>query len=281
MNPVVSYIKQTLQGYYPDSELVPMAKLLLTQVFGMSVVELYAGKDTTFSVNERKQLDDILVRLQKLEPIQYIIGTEEFYGLTFEVNKHVLIPRPETGELVDWIIREHKYGRVRILDIGTGSGCIAVSLAKNLEEAEVVSWDVSEKALQVAERNCRRNGVRVILEQRDVLLASPAGERFDVIVSNPPYITEKERADMSANVLEWEPELALFVPDDSPLLFYRKIQANKFRTFSHLAYCPLCVCVSVYLLLITTLVSIGIPVTTETPLARHSLWLYPLKRFLR
>ena len=204
MNPVVSYIKQTLQGYYPDTELVPMAKLLLTQVFGMSVVELYAGKDTTFSVNERKQLDDILVRLQKLEPIQYIIGTEEFYGLTFEVNKHVLIPRPETGELVDW-------------------GCIAVSLAKNLEEAEVVSWDVSEKALQVAERNCRRNGVRVILEQRDVLLASPAGERFDVIVSNPPYITEKEKANMSANVLEWEPELALFVPDDSPLLFYRKI----------------------------------------------------------
>ena len=152
---------------YPDSELVPMAKLLLTQVFGMSVVELYAGKDTTFSVNERKQLDDILVRLQKLEPIQYIIGTEEFYGLTFEVNKHVLIPRPETGELVDWIIREHKYGRVRILDIGTGSGCIAVSLAKNLEEAEVVSWDVSEKALQVAERNCRRNGVRVTLERSE------------------------------------------------------------------------------------------------------------------
>ena len=223
MNPVVSYIKQTLQGYYPDSELVPMAKLLLTQVFGMSVVELYAGKDTTFSVNERKQLDDILVRLQKLEPIQYIIGTEEFYGLTFEVNKHVLIPRPETGELVDWIIREHKYGRVRILDIGTGSGCIAVSLAKNLEGAEVVSWDVSEKALQVAERNCRRNGVRVTLEQRDVLLASPAGERFDVIVSNPPYITEAEKQDMEANVLDWEPGLALFVPDDDPLRFYRRI----------------------------------------------------------
>lgn len=223
MNPVVSYIKQTLQGYYPDSELVPMAKLLLTQVFGMSVVELYAGKDTTFSVNERKQLDDILVRLQKLEPIQYIIGTEEFYGLTFEVNKHVLIPRPETGELVDWIIREHKYGRVRILDIGTGSGCIAVSLAKNLEEAEVVSWDVSEKVLQVAERNCRRNGVRVTLEQRDVLLASPAGERFDVIVSNPPYVMDKEKPLMRNNVLLHEPHLALFVPDDDPLVFYRAV----------------------------------------------------------
>ena len=154
MNPVVSYIKQTLQGYYPDSELVPMAKLLLTQVFGMSVVELYAGKDTTFSVNEQKRLDDILVRLQKLEPIQYIIGREEFYGLTFEVNEHVLIPRPETGELVDWVIREHKHGRVKILDIGTGSGCIAVSLAKNLEAAKVVSWDVSE-------RRCRLRSVIV------------------------------------------------------------------------------------------------------------------------
>lgn len=125
MNPVVSYIKQTLQGYYPDSELVPMAKLLLTQVFGMSVVELYAGKDTTFSVNERKQLDDILVRLQKLEPIQYIIGTEEFYGLTFEVNKHVLIPRPETGELVDWIIREHKYTvQAEVLQLVVPTKCL-------------------------------------------------------------------------------------------------------------------------------------------------------------
>lgn len=223
MNPIVSYIKQTLQGYYPDSELMPMARLLLTQVFGMSVVELYAGKDNAFSENEQKRLDDILVRLQKQEPIQYIIGTEEFYGLTFEVNEHVLIPRPETGELIDWIMQEHTSGRVKILDIGTGSGCIAISLAKKVEAAEVVSWDVSAEALQVAARNCRRNGVQVTLEQRDVLHASPTGERFDVIVSNPPYITEKEKADMSANVLEWEPGLALFVPDDNPLLFYRKI----------------------------------------------------------
>lgn len=223
MNPIVSYIKQTLQGYYPDSEIVPMAKLLLTQVFGMSVVELYAGKDTIFSANEQKQLDDILIRLQKQEPVQYIIGTEEFYGLTFEVNGDVLIPRPETGELIDWIVKEHKHAQAKILDIGTGSGCIAISLAKNLEAAEVVSWDVSEEALQVAARNCRRNDVRVILEHRDVLHASPTGERFDMIVSNPPYITEKEKTDMSANVLDWEPELALFVPDDKPLLFYQKI----------------------------------------------------------
>lgn len=223
MNPIVSYIKQTLQGYYPDSEIVSMAKLLLTQVFGMSVVELYAGKDTVFSANEQKQLDDILIRLQKQEPIQYIIGTEEFYGLTFEVNGDVLIPRPETGELIDWIVKEHKHAQAKILDIGTGSGCIAISLAKNLEAAEVVSWDISEEALQVAARNCLRNDVRVILEHRDVLHASPSGERFDMIVSNPPYITEKEKADMSTNVLDWEPDLALFVPDDKPLLFYQKI----------------------------------------------------------
>ena len=223
MNPLVSYIKQTLQGYYPDSETVPMAKLLLTQVFGLSAIELYAGKDTIFSANEQKRLDDILIRLQKQEPIQYIIGTEEFYGLTFEVNEHVLIPRPETGELIEWIIQEHKHVGTKILDIGTGSGCIAVSLAKYLEGAEVVSWDISEEALQVAERNSLRNGVLVTFEHRDVLHASPSGEQFDVIVSNPPYITEKEKAGMEANVLDWEPGLALFVPDDKPLLFYRKI----------------------------------------------------------
>lgn len=223
MNPIVYYIKQTLHGYYPDSEIVSMAKLLLTQVFGMSVIELYAGKDNCFSSNEQKQLEDILLRLQKYEPIQYIIGEEEFFGLPFEVNLHVLIPRPETGELVNWIIQENKDRQTCILDIGTGSGCIAISLAKHMEKAEVNAWDVSEDALQVATRNCLRNGVEVKLEQKDVLRFEPSGEQFDVIVSNPPYITEKEKAEMEANVLEWEPGVALFVPDDSPLLFYRRI----------------------------------------------------------
>ena len=223
MNPIVYYIKQTLHRYYPDSEILSMVKLLLTQVFGMSVIELYAGKDNCFSSNEQKQLEDILLRLQKYEPIQYIIGEEEFFGLPFEVNRHVLIPRPETGELVNWIIQENKDRQTRILDIGTGSGCIAISLAKHMEKAEVTAWDVSVDALQVAARNCLRNGVEVKLEQKDVLRFEPSGEQFDVIVSNPPYITEKEKVEMEANVLEWEPDVALFVPDDSPLLFYRKI----------------------------------------------------------
>ncbi len=222
MNPIVSYIRHALCGYYPESEWMSLAKLLLTEVFGWSVTKLYTDKDSSFSANEWKHLDDILLRLQKREPVQYIIGTESFCGCTFEVNRNVLIPRPETAELVDWIVTEGT-GQMRVLDIGTGSGCIAISLAKKLEKSEVVAWDVSVGALQVAERNCRRNGVNVRLEQVDVLRIKPTGERFDVIVSNPPYVTEKEKADMDANVLDWEPGTALFVPDIDPLRFYRPI----------------------------------------------------------
>lgn len=223
MNPIIHYIKQTLQGYYPGPEAVALAKLLLVQVFGFSVLELYGGKDRSFSEKEQKQLNDILVRLQKYEPVQYIIGREDFHGLSFEVNEQVLIPRPETGELVDWILEENRQPGCRVLDVGTGSGCIPVALAKFLPQAEVTSWDVSAGALRVAARNCRRNGVEVRLVRQDVLTASPVGERYDIIVSNPPYITEKEKAVMEPNVLAWEPAVALFVPDDDPLLFYRKI----------------------------------------------------------
>lgn len=223
MNPIIHYIKQTLQGYYPDSEVVSLAKLLLTQVFGLSVLELYGGKDRSFSEKEQKQLDDILIRLQKNEPIQYIIGKETFYGLPFEVNENVLIPRPETEELVEWILQDNRRPGLRVLDIGTGSGCIPITLAKLLPEAHVVSWDVSEEALEVAGRNCRLNGVAVRLENKDVLQAVSTGEWFDIIVSNPPYITEKEKSAMESNVLDWEPSLALFVPNEAPLLFYRKI----------------------------------------------------------
>ncbi len=222
MNPIVNYIKQTLHGYYPESEAASMAKWLLTEMFGMSALQLYAGNDATLSPDEQKQLDDILARLQKYEPLQYIIGVEHFFGLTFEVNPSVLIPRPETAELVEWIISESKEG-MKVLDIGTGSGCIAISLAKQLKNADVTAWDISTDALQTATRNAERNAVKVNFLQRDVLREKADGEKFDVIVSNPPYITEREKTDMEANVLEWEPGLALFVPDDDPLRFYRRI----------------------------------------------------------
>ena len=223
MHPIVYEIRDALRGHYPDSEALSRAKMLLTEAFGFSTLELYGGKDKEISGNRLRDLHEMLSRLKKNEPIQYIIGTESFCGLTFEVNPNVLIPRPETQELVRWIEADWKSVPCRILDIGTGSGCISISLAKFLGGAKVDSWDISEGALQVARRNCMKNGVEVLLRQQDVLNAVPEGELYQVIVSNPPYICEKEKVDMDANVLDWEPETALFVPDADPLLFYRKI----------------------------------------------------------
>ena len=224
MHPILYETRDALKGYYPDSEALALAKMLLVEAFGFSTLELYGGKDKEFSEKHRSVWAEMIKRLQKNEPIQYIIGIENFGGLSFEVNPNVLIPRPETQELVSWIVEDYRsIESVRILDIGTGSGCIPVTLAKQLFKAEVESWDISEEALDVACRNCERNGVKVLLRQKDVLNAFPEGAFYDVIVSNPPYITNKEKADMEANVLEWEPSLALFVPDEDPLLFYRKI----------------------------------------------------------
>ncbi len=223
MHPIVYEIRDALRGHYPDSEALSLAKMLLTEAFGFSTLELYGGKDKEISGNRLRDLHEMLSRLKKNEPIQYIIGTESFCGLTFEVNPNVLIPRPETQELVRWIEADWKSVPCRILDIGTGSGCISISLAKFLEGAKVESWDISEGALQVARRNCVRNEAEVLLRQQDVLSAVPEGELYQVIVSNPPYICEKEKVDMDANVLDWEPETALFVPDADPLLFYRKM----------------------------------------------------------
>ena len=224
MHPVLHEIRDALKGHYPDLEALALAKMLLVEVFGFSTLELYGGKDKEFSEKHRSVLTEMIRRLQKNEPIQYIIGIESFFGLTFEVNPNVLIPRPETQELVSWIIEDYQSDdSVRILDIGTGSGCIPISLGKQLSKAEVESWDISEGALEVASRNCERNGVKVLLRQKDVLKATPEGNLYDVIVSNPPYITNKEKVEMESNVLDWEPSLALFVPDEDPLLFYRKI----------------------------------------------------------
>ena len=224
MHPIVHEIRDALSGIYPPSEALSLAKMLLVEVFDFSTLELYGGKDKEISGKRRDVLDEMIRRLKKNEPIQYIIGVESFCGLTFEVNPSVLIPRPETQELVGWIAGDcEEKEACRILDIGTGSGCIPVSLAHRLPKAEVESWDISEDALQVARRNAERNGVEVLFRQKDVLKASPDEARYDVIVSNPPYIAEKEKVDMEANVLDWEPSIALFVPDEDPLLFYRKI----------------------------------------------------------
>lgn len=224
MHPIVNEIREALRGIYPDSEALSLAKMLLVEVFGFSTLELYGGKDKEISGNRRGDLDKMLSRLQKNEPIQYVLGKETFCGLDFEVDSNVLIPRPETRELVEWIVADRKSSTSsHILDIGTGSGCISISLAKFLQGSKVEAWDISQGALDVARRNAQRNGVEVLFRHQDVLDALPGGAIYDVIVSNPPYIAEKEKLDMDANVLDWEPSTALFVPDADPLLFYRKI----------------------------------------------------------
>lgn len=224
MHPIIHEIKESLKGVYSESEAGALAKLLLVEVFGFSTLELYGGKDKAISEKERSLLNDIIKRLLQNEPIQYILGVETFCGLNFRVDKNVLIPRPETQELVEWILSDNKNLKDgRILDIGTGSGCIAITLAKNLPEVEVEAWDVSKGALQIATQNASDNKVRVHFVEQDVLAFIPQGTYFDVLVSNPPYITEVEKTEMEANVLEWEPKTALFVQDNDPLLFYRKI----------------------------------------------------------
>lgn len=224
MHPVVNEIRDALRGIYPDSEALALAKMLLVDVFGFTTLELYGGKDKEISGKRRSVLGEMILRLKKNEPIQYIIGIETFCGFTFEVNKNVLIPRPETQDLVYWIADDCKEkSSCRMLDIGTGSGCIAITLAKLVDGAKVEAWDVSHEALSVATRNAEKNEADVLFRQQDVLVAKPESTRYDVIVSNPPYIAEKEKANMDANVLDWEPSLALFVSDDDPLLFYRKI----------------------------------------------------------
>jgi release factor glutamine methyltransferase len=181
--------------------------------------------------------ESVLSELKKEKPIQYILGETEFYGLPFLVNENTLIPRPETEELVEWIIKSTKYEiqstKLRILDIGTGSGCIAISLAKNFPNAEVSAIDVSEKALATAKKNAEINKVEVDFINVDILKINDLVElptsnfqlptQFDIIVSNPPYVRNLEKAEIKSNVLEYEPHLALFVEDTDALLFYRKI----------------------------------------------------------
>ena len=222
-----------LAPLYGDSEAKAIARTVYDVRFGLSLSDICIGKDTQLSANCQAELKGIAERLLEQEPVQYVLGQADFCGRTFMVNKHVLIPRPETGELCHWIVSQGESSPMNasnILDIGTGSGCIAITLAAEMRKAKVTAWDISENALEVARENARRLIVNVTFEQVDVLhIPSNSYQQtangFDVIVSNPPYIINKERSSMEANVLNYEPHTALFVPDDDPLLFYRAIAA--------------------------------------------------------
>ena len=222
-----------LTQVYDDYEAKAIARMVYEVRFGLMPSDLFIGKDTQLSTDDQKLLAEISQCLLTGEPIQYVLGEAEFGGRTFHVEPGVLIPRPETYELCQWIMEERRgkkeEGRnTSILDIGTGSGCIACTLAAELADAEVTAWDISDDALRIATENAKRTNVHVSFEKVDVLNTSLLNRErpatgLDIIVSNPPYICNKERATMERNVLEHEPELALFVPDDDPLLFYRTI----------------------------------------------------------
>ena len=217
---------QCLTKVYDEGEAKAIARMTYEERFGLTLSDIYLGKDTQLSADCQAELEEIAKRLLQGEPIQYVLGHADFCGRTFLVNEHVLIPRPETEELCQWIFTQKEPSLLcKILDIGTGSGCIAITLAAEMPQAEVTAWDISPDALEVARENARLNNVHVSFEQVDALNSqfSILNSQFDLIVSNPPYICNKEREAMEPNVLEHEPHTALFVPDDDPLLFYRAI----------------------------------------------------------
>ena len=223
MNRITAYIRQSLQESYPQEEIKALSMLICCDMLGLDALDIYMGKDIILSECKQRELENIIFRLQKNEPIQYIRGFAEFCGRNFKVASGVLIPRPETAELVELIVKENPNAR-HLLDIGTGSGCIAISLDKKLPDVDVEAWDISEEALAIARKNNEDLEAGVRFLQRDVL--SDDWEKvpsFDVIVGNPPYVTETEKNEMDANVLDWEPGLALFVPDEDPLRFYNRI----------------------------------------------------------
>lgn len=218
-------IRDVLIREYDAGEASAIAFLLLEKVAGMSRSQALMGDDSP----QRDELLRMAERIAKGEPVQYVVGKAEFCGLTFHVEPGVLIPRPETEELVDAVELQNAQA-MRVVDIGTGSGCIAISLSKKFPDAKVEGWDISDDALRIAKGNAELNESNVSFHKVDVLSVSPSealslaeGKRVDVIVSNPPYICDKEKSDMERNVLDHEPHLALFVPDEDPLLFYRKI----------------------------------------------------------
>lgn len=218
---------QELSSIYDSGEAESFFYLILEENHQLKRIDLALNPDLIFSKDEIQLWNSILKQLQQEIPIQYLLGKTIFYGLEFQVNENVLIPRPETEELVEWIIESQKSKvksqKVKILDIGTGSGCIAISLAKNIPNAEVFAIDVSKKALATAKKNAESNLVKVTFLEKNILETEDLEQQFDIIVSNPPYVRELEKQEIKKNVLDNEPHLALFVDDNDALIFYKKI----------------------------------------------------------
>lgn len=226
MEATIQHIEKELTGLYPKTEVKAFVRLILEHVCGLSYTDQILLRKQKLDEQHKKAVSEVLERLKNYEPVQYILGETEFFGLKLKVKPAVLIPRPETEELAHWITETELPENAAALDIGTGSGCLALAIKKQFSQARVSATDVSEEALEVARENAALNDLDVHFFQRDMLQWKKYGwEKYDVVVSNPPYVRESEKPAMHANVLKYEPERALFVTDADPLLFYREISA--------------------------------------------------------
>ena len=229
MNRLFCFLRSRLTPVYGSGEARALAFWVMEKAFGVERIDIYADKVRDFSEDDCERLRNICERMEKGEPVQYVLGKADFMGRDWVVTPDVLIPRPETEELVERTVgklKEMYHGGVehpRVLDAGTGSGCIAVSVALACPWVKVEAWDLSEAALQVAQRNAARLGAEVKFVQQDLLAPWPKSAPFHLIVSNPPYVCWREKAEMESHVVDHEPHTALFVPDDDPLLFYRTL----------------------------------------------------------
>ncbi len=216
-----------LSALYPQREAESMANMLIQHYFGLTRVAQQLQIEKRLSESELLTINKAVARLLKAEPIQYVLGRSTFYGLEMDVSAGVLIPRPETEELVDWVVKGNHNEQADILDVGTGSGCIALALKNTFAGSHVTAVDISEEALAVARKNAERLHLDVDFIRCDILdtpvCQNSLKKEFDIVVSNPPYVLQKEKGQMAGNVLNYEPHEALFVEDDDPLLFYRKI----------------------------------------------------------
>lgn len=220
---IKDYFFDSLLHLYPKEEVVSFFHILCEHFLGYSRSQIALSLKKTMSESELLKFHYAIKELKKYKPVQFITGSQFFYNHEFKVTEHTLIPRPETEELVDLIVKENPKFAGRILDIGTGSGAIAISLDKAIPDAKITAFDVSDEALKTARENNKTIGSEVDFQYEDILATSYLGEKFEIIVSNPPYVLDSEKEWMSDNVLKYEPHLALFVADTNPLLFYKAI----------------------------------------------------------
>ncbi len=226
LNSAINHFRNELQAVYDNSELNQVLQIAFHHFFNIDRTALALDKEEAFLVTDFQKLEHIISLLKTNQPLAQIVGEWEFYGLKFKVNEHTLIPRPETEELIQLIVEENvDYENLNVLDIGTGTGCIPIALKNELKNANITAFDISEEALRIAKENSELNNLSVVFQQVDILRFEEyeSENKFDVIVSNPPYIPHKEKELMHKNVLDFEPGLALFVDNDEPLIFYDRI----------------------------------------------------------